>query len=176
MICLLVADTINFSLAIYFLFLVHYSLSARPVIQLFIMQEVLINISAPHKLLPGGNLLVTSTLRNCTLPVQGTPDNTVSYKHQIIVLLVGKVFSRLIASRFVVEVLCTSSVSVLCFLCYVLRAFSSAVSWFCWQTSFRTDLRAKHVKRTKTKGSSYTKRTSSCYWNYQVISEVNIIL
>ena len=138
--------------------------------------RVKINISAPHKLLPGGNLLVTSTLGNCTLPVQGTPDNTVSYKHQIIVLLVGKVFSRLIASRFVVEVLCTSSVSVLCFLCYVLRAFSSAVSWFCWQTSFRTDLRAKHVKRTKTKGSSYTKRTSSCYWNYQVISEVNIIL
>ena len=41
----LVANTINFSLAIYFLLLLYYSLPARPVIQSFILQEVLINIS-----------------------------------------------------------------------------------------------------------------------------------
>ena len=38
------ANTINFSLAIYFVLLLYYSLPVRPVIQLLILQEVLINI------------------------------------------------------------------------------------------------------------------------------------
>ena len=41
----LVANTITFSLAIYFALLLYYSLLARTVFQLFILQEVLINIT-----------------------------------------------------------------------------------------------------------------------------------
>lgn len=41
----LVANTITFSLATYFALLLYYSLLARPVFQLFILQEVLINIT-----------------------------------------------------------------------------------------------------------------------------------
>ena len=48
-ICLLVANTINFFLVIYFVLLDYYCLLGRLVIQLFLLQEVLINISTyPH--------------------------------------------------------------------------------------------------------------------------------
>lgn len=65
---------------------------------------------------------------------QGTPG---CYLTNIRSSIFGWVYwlSRLIASRLELRVCFPSYVNSLYLLCYVLHAFCSAVSWFCWQTT-----------------------------------------
>lgn len=83
-------------------------------------------------------------------------------------------FSRLIASRLELRASFPSFVNSLYLLCYVSRTFCSAVSWFCWQTTCKTDCYSQYGKRTEKQSSGHSFSSTSCYWNYQVLSEVSL--
>ena len=83
--------------------------------------------------------------------------------------------SRLIASRLELRASLPRFVNSLYLLCYVSRTFCSALSRFCWQTTCKTYCYAQYGERTEKQSTGHSFSSTSCYWNYKVLSQVSLV-